>query len=80
METFSIKMHGRAGMTYSEGEKSIEIDSEMLTGRFDLAVYQGSITEWSGGSAALVSLEEKVRIIRNIRQFLESKGLKVDWQ
>lgn len=80
METFSIKMHGRAGMTYSEGENSLEIDSEMLNGRFDLVVYQGSVTQWSGGSAALVSEDEKVRIIGNVRQFLESKGLKVDWQ
>lgn len=80
METFSIKMHGRAGMTYSEGENSIEIDSEMLSGRFDLVVYQGSVAQWSGGSTASVSEEEKARIIGNVRQFLESKGLKVDWQ
>lgn len=80
METFSIKMHGRAGMTYSEGENSIEIDSEMLTGTFDMVVYQGSVVRWSGGSNALVSEEEKARVLGNVRQSMESKGLKVDWQ
>ncbi len=80
MENFSIKIHGRAGMTYSEGENSIEIDSELLNGIYDMVVYQDSVVRWSGGSNAPVSEEEKSRILGNVRQSLESKGLKVDWQ
>jgi hypothetical protein len=80
MDKFDIKMHGRAGMTYLEGDNSIEIDSEMLNGKFDLVVYQGSVMQWSGGSNASVAEEDKARILGNVRQFLESKGLKVDWQ
>lgn len=75
---FSVRIHGTAGMTYQEGEKVLRIDSEMLVGEFDHAIYWSKVTHWNPpfhGEA--LSEAEKTRIQENIKK--ELKALRIDW-
>jgi len=45
-EGFSVEVLGRTGLLYKEGNKSIQIDSEILTGD-RIAVIKKSIKKWS---------------------------------
>jgi hypothetical protein len=42
-EGFSVEVLGRTGLLYTEGSKSLHIDSEVLVGPTDLLVYTNSI-------------------------------------
>jgi hypothetical protein len=46
---FELRISGRAGLVYTERGRSMEVDSEMLVGPFDIAVYRASIGLWSDG-------------------------------
>jgi hypothetical protein len=75
---FSLQIHGRAGMTYREGQKTLKIDSEMLVGKYDYAIYWSEVKAWDppfDGEA--LSEMEKARIRTNIEK--EVKNLCIDW-
>jgi hypothetical protein len=76
--SFKVKLTGRAGLLYQEGEKSVEIDSEMLNGaNYDIVIYKESIEKWNDGLA--VDSDEKDRILQNLKSHFESKKYKVDF-
>lgn len=78
---YSVKLLGRAGLIYTEGSKSVRIDSEILMGPDALVVYSKSIKNWdkrSGGEA--IDDKTRDRIINNIRKVcaFEGFGIEVD--
>ena len=67
-----------AGMTYKEGEKVLKIDSEMLVGKFDHAIYWSKVTHWDPPfDSEALSEAEKTRIRANLEK--ELKSLRIDW-
>jgi hypothetical protein len=65
----SIEVLGRADcIKYTQGSRSIDIGSELLTGQPMLVVYSGTIKAWADGQA--VTSEEKAEIIDNIRRLM----------
>ena len=71
---FSVEVLGRTGLRYTEGEKVMLIDSEVLAGT-GIALYQASMLRWERPSTlGPPGPEERVRIIGNIRRAFEFKG------
>ena len=74
-EGFAIKvLHGRGGLRYTEGDRSVEVDSEFLADR-GIMLYKRSILIWESpiGNVA-VSEEERDRIIRNVCRAFKFDG------
>ncbi len=46
-EGFSVKVLDRTGLLYTEGSKSLDIDSEVLAGPSGLVIYTDSIRSWN---------------------------------
>ena len=75
---YRVSLQGRAGIRYREGKKVMSIDSEILVGEFDMAVYLKSISCWLPPHERVpVSAEDRERIRRNLTEAL--KSMKVDW-
>ncbi len=78
---FKLKITGRAGLIYEEGDRLMRIDSEMLTGpKYDMVIYGGSIQSWEPPHEnELLSAEDVDRIKSNIRTDLAKHKIKADW-
>jgi hypothetical protein len=75
-EGFTVKiLGGRGGVRYTEGDQSVEINSEFSGGTRCVILYRNSIVAWASpvGQVA-VSEEERSRILRNVRRAFESDG------
>ena len=75
-----VELQGRAGLIYHEGNRKIQIDSELLAGpQFDIVIYVDSIKAWGppfeGDS---LTPEDIKRIKSNISSALGK--MRVDWQ
>jgi hypothetical protein len=72
---FSVEILGRVGILYTEGEKSIHIDSEVLASE-SIAISKSSIKSWNPPHNNDI-IDEKKRdlIIENIRKALLFKGI-----
>lgn len=66
---FTVKVLGRTGLLYSEGERSIHIDSEVLAGEPPgIWVTQNTGFEWQPSDGRPVSDAERDRILGNIKR------------
>jgi Immunity protein 74 len=45
---FKVRVHGRGSITYTEGERKLSIDSELLAcgGPYDLVIWFGTVHHW----------------------------------
>ena len=79
-KSYNVKLCGRAGIEYSEGGRTLKVDSEFLVeGEFDLVIYTSSIRRWdSPDSLEDLSPSEVERIKQNIATALKSS--KITWQ
>jgi hypothetical protein len=77
-EGFSVEVLGRTGVLYSEGEKTIRIDSEVLAGPAGLVIYTDSIVRWASPHEN-EPLEETKRqvVVENIRKAFRFRGLEI---
>jgi len=65
---------GRGGLRYSEGDRSVEVDSEFLADK-GVAIYPDSIRAWTDSTGrSPVSEPEVERITRNIVAALAFDG------
>lgn len=72
---FSVRVLGRTGMRYMEGDRSVWINSEVLAGPLAIALYKGSIKSWdSPGGSEQLSNATRNRIAENIKRAFESCG------
>lgn len=78
----SVRLLGRAGLRYTEGERVMEVDGEMLVGGpADWVVYTDSITRWQPPhDTEPVSAERKAEIVRAICEALRARGVRVETQ
>ena len=73
---YRVKFLGRAGMIYSEGDRQLPLQSEMLAGEeFDLVIYWSRVERWEDGTP--LTEEDKARIQANITR--ELKSSRIDW-
>ena len=75
-----VELQGRAGLIYKDNDKSMFIDSEMLTDpNFDMVIYQDSIKNWEAPyKNEVIKEDEKNQIRSNITK--ELGNLRLDWQ
>lgn len=77
-EGFSVEVLGRTGVLYSEGEKTMRIDSEVLAGPAGLVIYTDSIVCWASPHENEL-LDETTRrvVVENIRKAFRFRGLEI---
>jgi hypothetical protein len=78
---FSVKVLGRTGMRYTEGKRSVWIDSEILaTESPAIALHTESIRVWEGPEPLVIDAQEKVRIVEDIRRSFAAFGYVLEVQ
>lgn len=78
-KTYKVALKGRTGVIYSEGKKRIFIESELLGTELGIVIYSGSIKNWEKPyGKEIVSKEDRLKIIQNIKMEFERLGYKVD--
>ncbi|MCL4274521.1 MAG: hypothetical protein KJZ77_11675 [Anaerolineales bacterium] len=67
-EGYSVEVLGRTGLRYTEGEKRMHIDSEVLNAS-EIAVVESSIQAWdSPFEAEVIDDKKRAVILENIRR------------
>jgi len=77
---FSIKVLGRTGLRYIEGDRSVWIDSEVLAKPDAMAMFKDSIKLWEGEDAGPVSAADRDRITNNVKRAFEFCGYELQIQ
>ena len=75
---YSVEVLGPVGLRYTEGDRTLHIDSEMLAGPSGLIVYSGSIK--FGAPTPVqepIDSKERTRIIENIRAAFRFRGFEI---
>jgi hypothetical protein len=77
-EGFSVEVLGRTGVLYSQGEKTLKVDSEVLAGPSGLVIYTDSIVRWASPHES-EPFDETTRrvVIENIRKAFRFRGLEI---
>jgi hypothetical protein len=76
---YVVEIVGRTGMRYSEGGRTMFVDSEILAPPAGVAIYKDTIARWEPPHAAeALSPDECLRIRDNIVAALQSQGIAVD--
>ena len=75
-----LKLTGRAGMIYTDADRVMKIDSEMLAcGEYDMVIYERSMRAWqSPNDNEPVTDEDRSRIKEDIETHL--KRCSIEWQ
>ena len=77
-EGFSVEILDLTRLVYTEGSKSLDIDSEVLAGPAGLAIYKDSIQSWNpphGGDT--IDEAERDAIVENIRRAFRFQGFEI---
>ena len=77
-EGYSVEVLGRTGLLYTEGNKSLWIDSEILDQKA-IAVVKDSITTWkSPHEGETIDDNKRDQIMENIRHAFEFDNTSID--
>lgn len=79
-EGFSVRVLGRTGMRYTEGDRSVWIDSEVLAKPRAIAASWSSIRVWEGPAPSEVGPEDRDRIVKNLKRAFEVCGYELHVQ
>ncbi|HEY2444885.1 MAG TPA: Imm74 family immunity protein [Rhizomicrobium sp.] len=72
---YSVEVLGRVGIEYREGDKSVFVDSEVLTAGHGIMVIRRSIRSWKPPhEKEEMTEEQKNRIVENIRRAIGFRG------
>jgi hypothetical protein len=75
---YSVEVLGPVGLRYTEGDRILHIDSEMLAGPSGLIVYSASIkVEPPSHAQESVDSGERARIIENVRAAFKFRGFEI---
>jgi hypothetical protein len=77
---FAVRVLGRTGMRYTEGSRSVSIDSEVLAKPRAIAMYEQSIRTWEGPEPGAVSVTERDQIVVNIKRAFAACGYELEVQ
>jgi hypothetical protein len=71
---FSVEVLGRTGLRYTEDDRTMLIDSEVLA-RHGIGLYRWSLRRWEPPNDSLpIDEDERNRIVENIRQAFMFNG------
>ena len=78
-EGFLVRILERTGIAYSEGNRTVHVESDILfSGPFRYVVYEDSIKKWDFPHSNESIVEEtRKRIINNIRRAFAWQGLAI---
>lgn len=75
---FSVEVLGRTGLKYTELQRSMMLDSELLAGPEVLVLYTYSIEKWlPPHDAEPLDQNDKDRIVENIREAFRFRGWEI---
>lgn len=75
---FSVEVLGRTGLKYSEGKKTIRVDSEVLSGPSGMVIYTDSIVRWEPPcDGEMIDAAKRQIIVENIRNAFRFRGLEI---
>jgi hypothetical protein len=77
---FSVRVLGRTGLRYIEGDRSVWIDSEVLAKPGAVSLFKDSIKVWEGEGAGPVSTADRDRIACNIKRAFKFCGYELQVQ
>jgi hypothetical protein len=77
-EGFSVKMLGRIGLRYTEGTRSVWINSETLAKPKAIAMSTKSIRFWEGPEPGEISEKDRDRITNNIKRAFDAWGYELE--
>ncbi len=78
-EGFSVEVLQRVGIEYTEGSKTMFVDSEILMPGYGIAVSKKSIQAWRPPhDGEKVTAEDRDRILENICRAIEFQGARVE--
>ena len=78
-EGFSVEVLDRIGLLYTEGSRSVDIDSEVLAGPSALVIYADSISFWNPPhDDEPIDGSKRDTIIDNIRCAFRFRGLEIE--
>lgn len=76
---YSVEVLGMTGIRYAEGERSIFVDSEVLSAPAAVVIYRKSIRRWDPPHDIVpVEEQDRERIVGNIRRAFESQGWELE--
>lgn len=76
---FSLEVLGRTGLRYSEGDRAMFIDSEVLAPPGGIVVYKDTIRAWQAPhDAEKLAENARSRILENVVAALRSQDVPVD--
>lgn len=76
---FKVKLKGRAGILYIEGEREININSELLLRPYGILIYKSSIKNWNPPhNDELIDDIERNRILNNVVSDFEKLKYRVE--
>ena len=77
-EGYTVEVLGRTGIRYTEGEKSLVVDSEVLAGPSGMLLYSSSISGWDAPyHQEEIDPDTRNQIILNIRRAFEFQGFDI---
>ena len=78
-EGFAVAILGQTGLRYSEGERAVTIDSEVLMGPTGMIVYPGSIVSWDRPfDNERISDAKRCQILDRVRAAFRADGFEID--
>jgi hypothetical protein len=77
---FAVRVLGRTGLRYTEGARSVWIDSEVLAQPGAIAMSKDSIRTWEGPEHGAVSATERDQIVGNIKRAFVACGYELQVQ
>jgi hypothetical protein len=78
-EGFSVEVLGMTGLLYTEGPKSLRLDSEVLAGPHGLMIYSSSIRVWNAPHAGeIIDEARRDAIVENIRRAFRFRGFEIE--
>jgi hypothetical protein len=76
---YRVEILGRNWLRYTEGDRTMVIDSEILDSVAGMSLWQSSIERWEPpNNSVLIDDGERRRIVENIRAAFEAKGYELD--
>ena len=77
---YRVKLKGRSGVEYSEGNKKILIGSEFMAGSKGMVIYSDTLKAWQPPyENDKLSIHERDRIKHNVTEDFKGHGIPVEW-
>jgi hypothetical protein len=75
---FKVKLKGRTGVEYVEGNRTLVLSCESLAST-GMVIYSDSLGTWQTPDGVSLSEDEKVRIKANVTDDLTRHHIHVEW-